>query len=82
MPATEPYWLPIPSQAAKLFGIWLTCTTAALLVGWYAFDWDFVDPFFTTLLFVGAPFFYLMGMAMAAAEPKRTDFPDMPLPTA
>ena len=49
-------WLMIDIGAA-IMGL-----SVLAFIGWYAFDWNFVDPFFVTLTFIAGPFFIVMGM--------------------
>jgi len=45
------------------FGAALMGLSILALLGWYSFDWHFVDPFFATLTFIASPFFVVMGIA-------------------
>ena len=45
----------------KQFGFLLMAVAVVAFFGWYKFDWQFVDPFLTTLVFVAGPFFVRMG---------------------
>ena len=47
--------LPIP-VGILMMGLAIIC-----LIGWRFFNWTFVDPYFSTLVFVAGPFFVAMG---------------------
>ncbi len=46
-----------------LVGILMMALAIILLIGWNFLNWDFVDPFFSTLIFFAGPFFVGMGLA-------------------
>jgi hypothetical protein len=50
-------------------GIVLMALAIIALVGWRFLNWTFVDPFFSTLVFLSGPFFIGMGFARPSAEP-------------
>jgi hypothetical protein len=58
--------LPIP------VGILMMALSIISLVGWYFWDFSFVDPYFSTLVFFGSPFFIAMGFADPRPEQVPT----------
>jgi hypothetical protein len=56
--------LPIP------VGLVMMALAIICLTGWYFWDWTFVDPYFSTLVFFGGPFFIGMGFANPRPRPS------------
>jgi hypothetical protein len=44
-------------------GVFLIIFSVVSLFGWNYLDWNFVDPYFSTLIFFAGPFFVGMGLA-------------------
>jgi hypothetical protein len=57
--------LPIPI-GILMMGLAIIC-----LIGWNFLDWTFVDPYFSTLVFIGGPFFIGMGLANPRPIPEE-----------
>lgn len=55
--------LPIP-VGILMMGLSIIC-----LIGWRFFNWTFVDPYFSTLIFVAGPFFVAMGFGHPRPAP-------------
>ena len=57
--------LPIP-VGILMMGLAIIC-----LIGWNFLGWTFVDPFFSTLVFIAGPFFVAMGFAAPRPVPEE-----------
>jgi hypothetical protein len=51
-------------------GILMMGLAVVCLIGWNFYGWTFVDPFFSTLVFIGGPFFVAMGFAHPRPIPE------------
>lgn len=60
-----------PSKLSIPVGIVMMALAFISLVGWNFWNWTFVDPYFSTLVFLGSPFFIGMGFASPVAEEAR-----------
>ena len=61
-----------PSKLPILIGILMMGLAIICLIGWNFWNWTFVDPYFSTLVFIGGPFFIGMGFA----NPRPIGNPD------
>jgi hypothetical protein len=57
--------VPIP-VGILMMGLAIIC-----LSGWNFLNWTFVDPYFSTLVFIAGPFFIAMGFAQPRPVPEE-----------